>query len=123
MTLFIFLLYNYSSSLAGFCLFTTTFNTDFYLSILEILILTTVFALLIYMFIIKDKIWMGEFKTCFNWNAFSGKYYLIPITQRFLIGITITAGSMSYVSAIISNCFLILSIIIILVKKPFVEKY
>lgn len=123
LTLFIFLLYNYSSSLTGFCLFTRVFNVEFYMSILEILVLSVIFGLLIYMFVTKNHVWMGEFKERFNWNFFSGNYYLIPIGQRFLIGIILTAGNMSYISAIIAICCLLASITLIIAKKPFVQNY
>ena len=120
MTGFLFIMYNYSSSLIGFCMFTRTFNLHFYLSIFEIVFLTTVLGGLIYFHIKKDKKWMGEYKEKFNWTAFSGNYYLFPIVQRLLIGVIITAVNMSFASAIISITILFTSIIILAVKKPFV---
>ena len=66
---------------------------------------------------------MGEFKDKFNWSAFSGNYYIIPIVQRLLIGSIITAANMSFASAIVAIVILLTSIIILAVKKPFVQGY
>jgi hypothetical protein len=52
-------MYSYSSSLIGLILFSRPNGYQFYLSIIEILILTVLLGFLISVFVKKDKIWMG----------------------------------------------------------------
>lgn len=66
---------------------------------------------------------MGQYKFSFNWNVFSGLYYIIPILQRFLTGILITGGNASFASGIIAVLVFLTAIIIVIVKKPFIYKY
>ena len=85
--------------------------------------LTGVFSVLLWMYITRDKIWMGEYKNNFNWNKYSSLCYLFPIFQRFLVGILFTAASVSFAPAIISIVLLIICILAVALKKPFVEMY
>lgn len=96
---------------------------QFYISLLELLAISAVFALALWIFITKDKIWIGEYKSCFNWNKFSEKYYLYPTFQRFAIGILLTAGNSSYVSAILAILIIFGGIFIVAWKKPFVHSF
>ena len=122
LTSFLFILYNSSSSLTTFTLHTNTINLSFYLSLLEILLLTIIFTTILYLFLTKDKVWMGEYKSNFNWNTFAGNYYILPTAQRVLIGIILTAANMTYLSAALSIAILLTSILIIAIKKPFVSR-
>ena len=74
-------------------------------------------------FLAKDQIWMGEYKTMFNWNVLSEKYYLIPIGQRIIVGLLLSTINFSFASGIVSIIVIISYIIITAYKKPFVKKY
>lgn len=117
----LFILYNYSSSFVAFCLFSEIKGWQFYAGVVELILISGILAFLLWLFITKDKVWMGEYKEDFNWNVFSGLYYLIPITQRFLVGVILTAANMSFASGIISVVLLVTCIIIVIVKRPFVN--
>ena len=121
LTVALFILYNYSSSLIAICLFSNASGFQFYASIVELTLISGILGLLLWIFVTKDHNWMGEYKENFNWNVFSGLYYLIPIAQRFFVGILLTAASMSYISGIVAVSLLIICIVVVAVKKPFVD--
>lgn len=98
LTVVILLLYNYSSSLAALCLFSQIAGWQSYASIVEIALISGVIGFSLWLFITKDTVWMGEYKNNFNWNVFSGCYYLIPIAQRFLVGFLLSAANVSFAS-------------------------
>ena len=66
---------------------------------------------------------MGEFKELFNWNNFSQMYYLAPIGQRFLVGLVLGAGNISFAAGIVSAAVILAQLIIVAKKKPYCEEY
>ena len=74
------------------------------------------------MFFKKTDLFMGEYKSFFDWNVFSRIYYVIPIFEQFCIGIILVIGSVSFAAGILSVLVLLSSIVIVIVKKPFADK-
>lgn len=121
LTIVLFILYNYSFSFTAFCLFSEADGWQFFVSIAELVLISGTVTFLLGMFITKDHTWMGEYKESFNWNAFSGLYHLIPIAQRLLVGIILTAANMSFASGIVSVLLLVACMVIVIIKKSSVD--
>ena len=123
MTMTLFTLYNYSSSLAVFMTSAVASSWQFYMSIVELVLYGGVGSLMVWFFVKKDDSWMGEYKWNFNWNRFCELYYLVPLGQRFLIGFLLGAINMTFAAGIICSLLMVSSIVVVAVKKPFIEKY
>lgn len=120
LTCFIFLLYNYSTSLVSIMYSTNFSSFMFYLSVLEIVIITGIFGFLLWMFFTKDRIWLGEYREKFNWNKFSSRYYIFPIAQRVIVGVLMVSLNKIIASSIVSTFVFVGVIIVVGYRRPFI---
>lgn len=123
LTALLFTLYNFSASFGIFCLYGSPGSWEFYVSIIESLLYFGLIGLNLWIFITKDETWVGEYKSFFNWNKFSSLYYLFPICERFIVGLLLAAGNVSFASAIASAVVILSCAIIVGVERPYVRTY
>lgn len=90
-------------------------------SIIVIILYLAVLVFSTCLFIIQGEEYFGEFKKFFNADKFSQAYYLIPIYERMAIGIILGACRDPYASGIVIIFILAGSLIVLAVKKPFID--
>lgn len=116
-------LYNFSSSLGVFMIYGSPKTSYFAVSIFEILVYVGLIGVCIWILVSKNAVWLGEYRDMFNWNVMSEKYYLVPISQRIVVGLLLSALNFSFASGIISILIMVGCVILLGIKRPFVQNY
>lgn len=121
-TIVLFTLLNFSTSLGMFLVYSSVTSWQFYVSVVELLVYGGILGIMIWMFVTKNKKWMGEYKYLFNWNKFCELYYLFPTVEKFLVGLVLGTMNMTFAAGIICTLLLAVSPIVVAVKKPYIEQ-